>query len=118
VPIIIQRQEAVANFQRYYFTGQPCKRGHIADRVTANSDCVECVRERQRGQSRAAEQNQLRAEYAARKRREMHHDDASSNVRRALMGLGHVMNAPEARERGRYLDDMIKSGANYIRSEN
>lgn len=25
-----------------YFTGKPCKYGHIANRITANGTCVEC----------------------------------------------------------------------------
>jgi hypothetical protein len=26
-----------------YFTGKPCKRGHIAERLVSNSTCVECA---------------------------------------------------------------------------
>lgn len=28
-----------------YFTGVPCKKGHISDRYTNNADCVECRRD-------------------------------------------------------------------------
>jgi hypothetical protein len=113
-PLIITRHDAMMHGLPRYFTGQTCRRGHIAERRTDNSDCAECVRERQARQhkQRTPEQNRLRNELLAQQRREMHHDDASSNVRRALMGLGHVMNAPEARERGRYLDNMIRANAN------
>lgn len=31
--------------QTKYFTGKPCKRGHIADRYSASRACTECVRE-------------------------------------------------------------------------
>jgi 5-methylcytosine-specific restriction endonuclease McrA len=31
-----------------YFTGKPCKRGHVAARREDNGDCLECVKERQR----------------------------------------------------------------------
>jgi hypothetical protein len=119
VPIIIQRKEAAANFQRFYFTGRPCKRGHIADRVTVNSDCVECVRERQRLQykQRTPEQNQRRNELLAQQRREMSRDDASSVVRRTLAGLGHVMQSLDAQERSARLNAAIKAGANYIRQD-
>jgi hypothetical protein len=27
---------------RTYFTGKPCRRGHLAERITANKTCVEC----------------------------------------------------------------------------
>lgn len=27
-----------------YFTGAPCKRGHIAERATRNGGCLECAR--------------------------------------------------------------------------
>ena len=32
----------------YYFTGRPCKYGHVAARYTVNGDCVECAREKTR----------------------------------------------------------------------
>lgn len=28
---------------KFYFTGEPCKRGHIAQRFTNNSRCRECA---------------------------------------------------------------------------
>jgi hypothetical protein len=43
-----------------YFTGEPCKRGHIAARSTSKSDCVECVRLRD-AQRRAEKGDELRA---------------------------------------------------------
>ena len=36
------RSEAVAFGQEFYFTGLPCKRGHVAKRRTINSACQEC----------------------------------------------------------------------------
>lgn len=40
---IISRDAAHAlGFTRYY-TGLPCKHGHIAERLIANTGCVECV---------------------------------------------------------------------------
>ena len=38
------RKDAKATGAKYYFTGQPCKHGHIALRKTKGS-CVECVKE-------------------------------------------------------------------------
>jgi hypothetical protein len=39
------RAEARANGDKHYFTGQPCKRGHIAKRVVSTSNCCTCMRE-------------------------------------------------------------------------
>lgn len=40
----ISRLEARAKGLTTYFTGEPCKHGHIAKRRTAKSDCCECAR--------------------------------------------------------------------------
>ena len=50
------RAEAKAQGAAYYFTGEPCKHGHIAPRKTKGA-CIECLKlEWQRG-------NETRAEY-------------------------------------------------------
>ena len=41
---IISRQEAQAKGLKRYFTGEPCKNGHVAERQTSNSTCMECAR--------------------------------------------------------------------------
>lgn len=43
---IITRKEAKEQGLKYYFTGKPCKYSHIADRLSCNGDCCECVRKR------------------------------------------------------------------------
>ena len=40
---IITRQEAIAQGFRRYFTGEPCRRGHLAER-RINGACIECTR--------------------------------------------------------------------------
>lgn len=35
--------EAKAIGSKFYFTGQPCKEGHIAPRYTSGRSCVECI---------------------------------------------------------------------------
>jgi hypothetical protein len=37
------RQEAKATGAKYYFTGEPCKHGHVAPRKTKGA-CVECIK--------------------------------------------------------------------------
>jgi len=39
---IITRKEALAQGLTHYFTGKPCKRGHIAARYTSTKSCVDC----------------------------------------------------------------------------
>jgi hypothetical protein len=42
--IIISRQFAQQRGLTRFFTGKPCPRHHIAERFTANGNCVDCVR--------------------------------------------------------------------------
>lgn len=39
------REEAKILGKLYYFTGRTCLRGHIANRYTANGNCVDCLKE-------------------------------------------------------------------------
>lgn len=39
------KKEAQVSGLDYFFTGQPCKRGHIAQRRTKNGGCFECISE-------------------------------------------------------------------------
>lgn len=39
---IISRKEAISQGLKRYFTGEPCKRGHIAERFIWNSGCIDC----------------------------------------------------------------------------
>lgn len=38
----ISRNEALAQGLLRFFTGRPCKHGHISQRITSNSVCLEC----------------------------------------------------------------------------
>lgn len=40
---IILRKEAIAKRLKTYFTGKPCKHGHIAKRFTLSGTCYECI---------------------------------------------------------------------------
>lgn len=44
---IITRQEARASGYKRYFTGAPCLRGHIEERITSSGACLACAREKQ-----------------------------------------------------------------------
>ena len=39
---IVSRAQAKKNGQTHYFTGRPCKRGHVARRYVSNQICEEC----------------------------------------------------------------------------
>ena len=39
---VISYQEAKANGLKRYFTGKPCKHGHVADRFVSTCGCTEC----------------------------------------------------------------------------
>lgn len=40
---VVSRRTAEARGLKRYFTGKPCKRGHLAERYTSNGKCVACV---------------------------------------------------------------------------
>ena len=39
---IIARKEAIKKGLKHYFTGKPCKYGHVSIRITGNGMCCEC----------------------------------------------------------------------------
>jgi hypothetical protein len=43
---IISRDEAKALGLKHFFTGEPCWRGHIAERSVRSGRCLECSRAR------------------------------------------------------------------------
>lgn len=54
---VISRKDARARGLRRYFTGKPCKQGHLCERFVLNGDCTDCnkqkqVRQRQRNVER------------------------------------------------------------------
>ncbi len=50
---IVSRQEAIAQKLTRYFTGKPCKHGHIAERLICGSQCLECNRLRAKAKNAA-----------------------------------------------------------------
>lgn len=57
------REQAIEAGDPIYYTGKPCKHGHLSERYTINSTCAEC----QRHKSRV---NQQRARASIRARQE------------------------------------------------
>jgi 5-methylcytosine-specific restriction endonuclease McrA len=58
---IISRKAAKAAGLKYYFTGKPCKRGHIDQRFVSSFMCFECGRDKTREAYRALDIDQRRA---------------------------------------------------------
>lgn len=57
---IISRKEAKVKNLKHYFTGKPCKRGHVTKRRTSSGSCLECdevYRERHRDSHLIASKN-------------------------------------------------------------
>lgn len=61
-------QQARSEMAKHYFTGQPCKRNHIALRLTSDRSCMECasLKSRKKYQINAEQvKSKRRAAYAA-----------------------------------------------------
>jgi hypothetical protein len=48
MPTIVSREEAIARGLKRYFTGKPCKHGHVAERNVPTRHCLDCRRETNR----------------------------------------------------------------------
>lgn len=54
---IITREEAIKKGNIYYFTGKPCKHGHIAERTCLNGVCIECSKLRRQNNKESIAKN-------------------------------------------------------------
>ena len=45
---LISRQDAIDKKLTRYFTGEPCKHGHVAERLLSNRTCIDCQLPRKR----------------------------------------------------------------------
>lgn len=43
-PLVLSRSEAVERHAKHYYTGRPCKSGHVALRYVSTGSCVECAK--------------------------------------------------------------------------
>ena len=60
MPEIITRADAIAKGLKRYFTGLPCKRGHVCERVVSTKTCVECKRAAERFENMTPKQIEKR----------------------------------------------------------
>jgi len=61
VPELCSREDALSAGISRYFTGKPCKHGHLAERCVASGQCVICHRDMQRAYARKLRESRLRA---------------------------------------------------------
>ncbi|WP_338928357.1 HNH endonuclease signature motif containing protein [Roseomonas mucosa] len=62
------RDAAREKGEKHYFTGRPCKRGHVCNRTVAHGICVECNAERARIFCRTSPEKKAEADRAYRLR--------------------------------------------------
>jgi hypothetical protein len=74
------RKQAVALGLKHYFTGEPCKHGHIAKRYVSSAECSECSRIRTAKWDAA---NRERLNETRRKRRAANPEKARKRAREA-----------------------------------
>jgi hypothetical protein len=80
------RKAARAAGRTFYFTGKPCKRGHIAERYAHNGECVVCARLRACQWKKTAKGKTYQAEYRRTPKMREHirkYGNAWQNRRRA-----------------------------------
>lgn len=63
------RAEAKALKAPYYFTGEPCKNGHISKRKTSNSGCHECKKVTDAARRQTSEYKNMMRELQAHRRK-------------------------------------------------
>lgn len=115
------RDEAIRVGARFYFTGAPCKRGHVAARYAANTTCLECQRERKAvlvaSGEHAENERKRRAERpeavreASRKWREANPDKVKAAGDRWRAANPEKVKATTARATARARERRLASGA-------
>jgi hypothetical protein len=71
---VITRKEAKAQGLSRYFTGEPCKHGHIYERQTSKGECIFCKRLWQNGEKGTAYRKKYRVSFYAKIRERRKND--------------------------------------------
>lgn len=119
---LITRAEARAQGLKRYFTGKPCRYGHIAERQVSSLNCMECGRLKSRRdhlkRDKAKERERLRA-YRAANREKINAAHRAANAtpeRQAYKAAWYQANRERIRakaqaEPGKYRESNIASAA-------
>lgn len=102
---LVSRKEAVSRGLKRYFTGRPCKRGHVSERLVSTAGCYVCSRDRSNA-ARAANPEAARAKERERYSRNPEPRNASSKKwkvanpekQRAYSSARHKANPERSRE--------------------
>ena len=81
------KQAAIENGEATYFTGKPCRYGHIAPRKVINSNCVECCRDRDKKRSKTAIRRELKAKWGKTARAKYNKQKANAKRREIKWNL-------------------------------
>ena len=84
IPQIISRAEAKALGLRRYFTGKPCKHGHVAERLVSTWQCMGCQQRRYVTPERREYARRYRASHKQQIREYNRKYDASPRAKQAL----------------------------------
>ena len=79
---IVTRATAIARGQKRYYTGRPCRNGHVSERLVSNGVCVECELERNRSPHR--KESRRAAARAYRRRQALGERLPAKNPRRTM----------------------------------
>jgi HNH endonuclease len=112
---IITRKEAIELGIKYYFTGNPCKHGHVAKRYIGNNGCIVCTLHR----SRLHKLTYIPKPRDVKKRREQEREIYHANIERSRIRARkkYEKNAEKIREKRRkyhyntYIDEKVRKKA-------
>ena len=97
--------EALRQGVTYYFTGKPCKRGHVVERFASNKNCRECLRIRNRERTKKGywigygdEEYQKRKRRNAKKYYDTQYHKAAVRKRRQFEKAASIFTAKGAKE--------------------
>jgi hypothetical protein len=72
---IISRKEAKEKGIKNYFTGKPCKRGHVNYRLVSNHKCCGCVKEENKNRHESSWYAKYRKDYYKKNREHIRNQD-------------------------------------------
>lgn len=94
---VITKKEARAEGLKRFYTGKPCKHGHIAEQYTANGKCVECERERGRKRRKDPDYRRKENETNRKWKRERYASDPDFRRKKNEASREYARQNPEAK---------------------
>jgi 5-methylcytosine-specific restriction endonuclease McrA len=122
--MLISRSEAIALGKKYYFTGRPCKRGHLSERHVATRKCLECAnaaslsyyyRNQKERQSKSREWRRKNPTKASDNSRQWYQKNIDANREKAK--AYHILNKSRRNAYSRFWYDANKERSNATASE-